>query len=181
MTEPSDLSTLRALLERWSAASPEAADSLGLFMSPDLKPSGYDQTPAGCLTFAWTGGDGVHFSLADLGHGITNASPVVMTVPMQFDAPNMVVGENLSEFLALGLLTGYFVLEQLAYDRAGFLPQLTVTSVSAEEAEILRDIAQTFGIAPWEDPGARLDVLNGKFASLLPEGSARPDDPQERL
>lgn len=37
-----------------------------------------------------------------------------MTVPVQLDAPNHVVGVSLREFLALGCRTGYLHLEQLA-------------------------------------------------------------------
>jgi hypothetical protein len=161
--EPKDLSTLRSIL---AAATADAIDTLGL-LGNDLKPSGYDQTPAGCMTFAWTGGDGVHFSLADTGTGIGHTSPVVMTVPMQFDAPNLVVGRTLRDFLALGLPTGYFVLEQLAYDRSDFFGGGVDPGLTPDQMTILDQIARTFEIRPWQDPERHLDALNRDFASLL--------------
>jgi hypothetical protein len=72
--------------------------------------SAYWCTPLNALTFARTGGDGTHYSLVtapgtDLAH-----RPVVMTVPMS-DDPNVIVGEDLRDFLALGCRFGYLGLE----------------------------------------------------------------------
>lgn len=47
------------------------------------------------------------------------AAPVVMTVAMQADAPNHVLGASLREFLALDCRTGYYHLERLAYPWGG--------------------------------------------------------------
>jgi hypothetical protein len=161
MGSNSDLNLLSDVLERHD----EASELLGLFLTPALKPSGYDATPACCRTFAWTGGDGVHFSFADLGE---MGTPVVMTVPMNFDAPNMVIGSELRDFLALGLRTGYFMLEQLVYNSEAALAQLTggINQASAVRAA-LEDIRETFALVPWTDVQTRLDTLQVKYARAL--------------
>lgn len=160
MKDNPDLETLSHLLSR----HPEAPESLGLFLSPSLKTSGYEATPTCCSPFAWTGGDGVHFSLADIGE---TAFPVVMTVPMNFDAPNMVLGKDLREFLALGLHTGYFTLEGLMYDRDAEIARITDTALRGSAGEALKDIGKTFGLVPWSNARNRLDELQAEFAKAL--------------
>lgn len=139
----------------------DAEESVGLLLTGALQPSGYDATLEGALMFAATGGDGVHFSF--LPHGqVPDRWPVVMTVPMQFDAPNLVVGETLADFLALGLRSGYFVLEQLAYDRAGtvaWLDEVSARTAESTMAPVLGAIAQLFDLVPWTDHAGRLDRL----------------------
>ena len=97
----------------------EGLAELGLIIHRHLDRLSYESTPSNVWTFASTGGDGVHFSLLDLGEGPTESSPVVMTVPMAFGdrEPNWVLGESLRDFLALGRGIGYFSLDQLAYGR----------------------------------------------------------------
>lgn len=85
----------------------------GLVMHNNLQRHWYDCTPVNCLTFASTGGNGVHFSVFE---GLGDASPVVMTVPMNFGQENLVIAESIYEFLCLGCQCGYFSLEQLAYN-----------------------------------------------------------------
>lgn len=79
---------------------------------------GYECTPLNTTIFAHTGGDGVHYSLLELSETI---QPVVMTVPMNFGddatAYNLILGENLYEFLSLGFYNGWFHLENLCYQK----------------------------------------------------------------
>ncbi|MGQ0467793.1 MAG: hypothetical protein ACT4QG_21050 [Sporichthyaceae bacterium] len=143
-----------------SMAGNEAPDSafapIGLFVEPPDRPGewDYDATPAGALTFASTGGDGVHFSFVET----PGRSVIVMTVPMVWDRPNVVVGATLFEFLSLGCRFGYFALEQLAYDRDG-----TVDAIrrAAEEGDqpLLGDLRTKLGLTPWTSVRARLDEL----------------------
>lgn len=83
----------------------------------DEKNSRYDCSPTNTRVFAWTGGDGVHYSILEISKEI---QPVVMTVPMNFGSSmksyNWVIAENLNEFLSLGYYNGWFPLEQLCYD-----------------------------------------------------------------
>lgn len=161
MIDNPDLDLLSNLLEN----HPEASEPLGLFLTPELKPSGYDTTPTCCRTLAWTGGDGVHFSLAELGEVGT---PVVMTVPMNFDAPNLLIGNDLRDFLALGLRTGYFGLEELVYD-----PEVAISRLSSgfdiqgPALAALEDIQEAFGLVPWTNVRSRLDVLQARYGKAL--------------
>ena len=96
------------------------------------------------------------------------ASPVVMTVPMAFGydlQPVWVVGQNLREFLALGLDTGYFVLEQLAYD-ADF-PEEISRARGRSRYPLLDELAAEFGLLSWADERGRLDQLTVSYSSLL--------------
>ncbi len=160
MEENTDLALLSEILD----SHPEASDGLGLFLTPALEPSGYDATPACCRPFAWTGGDGVHFSLADLSGSI---APVVMTVPMNFDAPNLVIGRDFRDFLALGLYSGYFGLEQLVYNRKAAIAGLAEFEHAGPDRECLEDIRKAFGVVPWSDVRARLDSLQTEYNDAL--------------
>ncbi len=91
-----------------------------------------------------------------------------MTVPMQFDRPNMVVGSGLREFLALGLYAGFFVLEQLVYDEDEMLELLdrnrTPVNATGLMAATLEAIAETFSIQPWDDHRQRLAWLQSNIS-----------------
>jgi hypothetical protein len=77
----------------------------------------YDSSPINTEVFATTGGDGVHYSILDISE---NIQPVVMTIPMNFGDSmndyNLIIGENLNEFLSIGFYNGWFSIEQLCYD-----------------------------------------------------------------
>lgn len=125
-------------------------------------------TPVNSRTFASTGVDGVHFGQIVRKDG--SAGPVVMTVPM-CDTPNVVLGEDLREFLALGCRTGYVALDELIYARTERLPSLRSRSfaegTSGREQQLLTQLADRFGLAPWADPEDRLLELAREFDSLL--------------
>lgn len=123
-------------------------------------------TPRNSLTFATTGGDGVHFGLLNIGHGFSDESPVVMTVPCS-DTPNTVVGENLSDFLRLGCCAGYYRLEQLVYERDELLAILDSHQPNPEanehEPRLLRLIRERLDLAPWSSHRERLDQLRETY------------------
>lgn len=135
-----------------SEAEREELEDEGLRVDGSLVPSGYDAVPVGYLSFASTGGDGVHFNIPK-----GEAGPIIMTVPMAFDRPNIVVGANVGEFLSLGCVFGYFRLEQLAYDMDG-----TISAIQhpEEQSDALHKLSTYFGLRPWQNVGQRLDELN---------------------
>jgi hypothetical protein len=127
--------------------------------------------------------DGVHFCLLDLGDGITDESPVIMVVPCNPDCPRMVVGESLSEFLALGCVIGFFFLEQLTYDReetvrylfdweafvlnsyfGGAPPEGDLAHLEAQR-QLLQELCVEFSLAPWRDVDKRLAALDAKWTA----------------
>jgi hypothetical protein len=159
-----DLERLSSLITRLDAGSDEA---IGLLLKDELRHSGYDEAPAEALCFAGTGGDGVHFSFLPTPSLKPADWPVVMTVPMQFVAPNLIVGANLREFLALGLRHGYFVLEQLAYEQEAMLEELSQPPRGGGQSALMikgiRAIEEAFAIAPWLYPRERLATLQLAF------------------
>lgn len=155
--------------ELWAVAEEEAQrdavdpryvfEDIGLMLQPpdEPLPVTYDATPRDAVTFASTGGDGVHFSAA---HG-ASAAIILMTVPMQFERPNVVVGSTLREFLSLGSAAGFFWLEQLAYDYACTVSALAAgpTAENDEAERQLTLLRERLALPPWPDPKARLDEL----------------------
>ncbi|MBH9579386.1 hypothetical protein [Inhella proteolytica] len=170
-------STLRKL---WglTGSDPECAsadwndffDPIGLILLAPPRNYGYWCTPLNSLTFATTGGDGVHYGLLALDGQFTDFSPVVMTVPMS-DTSNTIVGANLKEFLALGIRFGYFGLEQLVYDRHNTMQELELPNfdqeMSQRERSLLNLISSEFNIRPWSRVDQRLKELQAQFAAAL--------------
>jgi hypothetical protein len=97
--------------DKWGPKFYNHIDMCGL--EPVLSTYRYHCTPKNSITFAATGGDGVHFNVLT-GHNQVNVQPIVMTVPM-VDL-NFVLAETFEEFLGQGINNGWFALEQLAYD-----------------------------------------------------------------
>lgn len=98
--------------------------------------------------------------------GVRNA--VEMTVPMSFGEPNVVVGNELRDFLALGLRTGYFVLEKLVYDHDAALTLLNEGfDLEGPARAALASIRESFGLVPWTNVRARPDALEVKYAEAL--------------
>jgi hypothetical protein len=160
-------------------------DPIGLMLIRPLAKKYYDSTPVNALSFAQTGGDGVHFSLVLLSGRISEDSPVVMTVPMNYGKDNLIVGENLIEFLSLGEQLGYFFLEQLVYNEAetiewlinprefisreyGVNPSGLFPPDSFREQErLLSVLREEFELKPWSNLKKRLDELQNNFLGML--------------
>lgn len=148
--------------------------------APDVF-GGYINSPLNTASFASTGVDGTHFGVVYT-DDIAAATPVVMTVPMQFDDPNHIVGASLPEFLALGYLVSFASLDALAYDhsRDELLDDLKARRSQLEPADslLLGAVADEFNLAPWPDVPGRLDELATKYAALLTVDYAE-DEPLE--
>jgi hypothetical protein len=137
--------------------SPTDRDALadeGMFLSVPPQSSGYKATPSDYLMFASTGVDGVHFSMIN---GSCGDTPVFMTVPMNFESPNLVVGAYLHEFLCLGCISGYSMLDGLVYSQEE-------TALALEKAKepkpIMKRLAREFALRPWQNTLGRLAELN---------------------
>jgi hypothetical protein len=131
-------------------------ESIGLLLEPPGEPASYDYdaTPEGAQVFASTGGDGVHFSAVRSAQWLV----IVMTVPMMFERPNIVLGRDLPEFLALGCRYGYFELEQLAYQRDRAIDE--IQEGRDDDADgYLTVLRQRLGLRPWHDVRYRLGEL----------------------
>lgn len=159
-----DLERLNVLLQDMGD---DGREEIGLLPMPSLRHCGYSQAPHNSLSFATTGGDGVHFSFLALEDTATSFWPVVMTVPMNFGDENLIVGADLREFLGLGLRHGYFEPEQLLYKPDETFAWLDHDSdeepPSADKVRALAAIRQTFEIRPWESHGPRIAELQAQF------------------
>ena len=186
---------MKSLDKLWSIADKEVEktkrdfslvfDPIGLMLIRPLAKKYYSSTPINSLSFAQTGGNGVHFSLVLLSGNVSEDSPVVMTVPMNYGKVNLIVGETLIEFLSLGERLGYFFLEQLVYNEAetiewllnprefiskeyGVNPSGSFPPDSFREQErLLSILREGFELKPWSNLKKRLDELQNKFLGML--------------
>ena len=145
-------------------------DSIGLNLFKTLECWGYWCTPTNTLSFATTSGDGVHFGFL-CQEGISlDESPIVMTLPSA-DTPNIIVGENLLDFLSLGCRAGYFELELIEYEPEFHIPFLDSQSYSEEatkeEMQLLKLIESEFNLKPWLGHASRLLELKNKYLEQL--------------
>lgn len=145
----------------------DGCEAIGLLPMPSLRHCGYSKAPQNSLSFATTGGDGVHFSFLTFDDTATESWPVVMTVPMNFGEENLIVGADLCEFLGLGLRHGYFELEQLLYKPAETIAWLDddsdQTHHSSHKGRALAAIQRSFEISPWKSHGPRIAELQANF------------------
>ena len=158
--------------------------SLGLILHVELGQYEYWCTPTNALSFASTGGNGVHFSFLVQGGKVTEASPIVITVPCTYDHPNFIVGESLFDFLCLGYHRGYFALENLpadkcfdAYASDEWQPKedweyAVGFGVSEHQRKLLDFLVAKLGLSPWTDLKRKFQRLQTQYMPLLeiPEG-----------
>ena len=179
--------TLTALQKFDTAHRKDAAtlSDVGLILLRPPERAWCDDTPKNGHIFAHTGGDSVHFCLLEVAGGLTEESPVVMVVPCNSDAPRLVVGDTLRDFLSLGCTIGYFFLEQLVYDfdrTLGYLfdydaftrhnyfgaepPEDDLEDLAARRA-LLAALSREFALTPWPDARARFAALQTKWAHQM--------------
>ena len=162
---------------------------LGLTLLDPLEDPWCEETPSNTRVFATTGGDSVHFCLLDLGGDTKETSPILMVVPCNPDMPRMVLGDSLHEFLALGSVIGFFFLEQLTYDFDRTLPILFDWEAFlldsyfgqpppaedladlATQRELLKQLSETFGLAPWPNARERIAELQSRWTPSLRIGT----------
>ncbi|MBE9138636.1 hypothetical protein IQ254_15790 [Nodosilinea sp. LEGE 07088] len=143
---------------------------VGLRLELPVKPWEYYCTPTNVRTFASTGCDGVHYSFLELSS--SSELPVVMTVPANYENPNpnVIISENLYEFLCLGSKASYIGLEELSYEN-GELSLLKSVDyaefLSNEQIELLNILSDEFLLHPWSVLEERISCLQSKYLDLL--------------
>jgi len=162
--------------------------SIGLRLHNAKKPWQYYCTPQNVRTFASTGQDGVHYSFLQLSASAPplSESPVVMTVPMNFDNQNIVVAENLYEFLCLGARTGYANLEVLADESrvesdeaiGALARDEFVRSLSKPQQLRLQILNDAFGLSPLTNLSDRMRTLQAPYLDRLQLGEIEQSQPQ---
>jgi hypothetical protein len=169
MAKPWD-SDLRLLADFASAVSPPrwAADeplaSIGLLLR-DFPP--YPDSPTQAHPILSCGVDGIHWSV------MTADSPpgyiVVMTVPPSLGV-NLVVGESLNEFLALGCRSHFVALAAPVED---INAELESDNDVEEVADVMAALRSRFSLSPWPNVAARLSELEARYGR--PEGRVPRD------
>lgn len=133
----------------------------------------YSCTPINTTVFAHTGGDGVHFSILELSDEI---QPIIITVPMNFGGAvknrNLILGENLPEFLSLGFYNGWFSLEQLCYDKDGALNYYAGEDMEADyqngpDIQFVKKLRDRMGYQHIPLHGERLNTLENSYFKYL--------------
>jgi hypothetical protein len=146
-----------------------ALDPVGLLLVRPLERWGYDCTPVNSVTFAHTGGDGVHFGLLQVDGVAPASSPIVMTVPGVFDDCNRIVAGDFDEFLSVGAINGWFSLEQLAYDLDDALAYLATPDpdVWPEGNRIIALVRERLGVTPAPLTRVRFHALQDAYGSAI--------------
>ena len=172
-----DLDNIAA--ERFPSRFDPGFGSLGLRLFRELEHYEYWCTPTNTLTFACTGGDGVHFSFLVRDAKITAESPIVITRPMEYGEPNVIGGESLFDFLCLGYFRGYFALEAMpsesafaAFESADWQPKAEWEfalglGVDANKRKLLDFLTTELGLSPWKDLKRKFADLQNRYMPLL--------------
>ncbi len=143
---------------------------VGLRLEIPVKPWEYYCTPTNVRTFASTGCDGVHYSFLELSS--SSELPVVMTVPANYGNPNpnVIISENLYEFLCLGSKASYIGLEELSYEngKLSLLKSVEYAEfLSNEQIDLLDILISEFSLHPWSVLEERISCLQSKYLDLL--------------
>lgn len=149
----------------------DALGTIGLNLVP-LQPGGYWCTPRNSLAFAFPDTRGNHFSLVTVDGRVDEGSPVVLTLPCGGDGPRqIIVGENLHDFLCLGSRGGYQLLDALAHTTRYLRPQAGNGDAESETAQrtaqILSLLTAEFSLRPWKTVHQKLDRLYEQYYHLL--------------
>lgn len=147
-------------------------DPCGLLLQRPLRRAKYASTPRNSLTFANTGGDGVHFGFLEIDFP-AELRPIVMTVPMA--SRNVVVAETFEEFLGLGYHVGWFALEQIVYDPAEAVRYFARPGrgSSSEREQLLSLLRRELGFRHVPLSTSRLNELEAKYwTSIRVDGGA---------
>jgi hypothetical protein len=180
----------KAAAKQFPADNDRGFGALGLILYPRPQHGGYSSTPTNTIAFAGTGGEGVHFSFLVEGGKVTEKSPIVITIPMEFGHPNFIGGESLFDFLCLGYYRGYFALETVSSERffeayaSGKWPLSRIEGrpldwdyavgygVNEHQRTLLDFLIAEIGLSPWKNLKRKFQRLQKLYMPLLeiPEG-----------
>jgi len=163
-----------------------ALDPIGLLLHPTPLLNEYP-SPYNGFQFGGTGGDAVSFSYLEQGDTDYGESPIIMSVPCA-DIREVIVGENLFDFLCLGSDLGFFFLEEYAYSPDKFLKHYGEPKAAWKEEEdyerqhnptypddghlsgkkeILRLLRDEFSLEPWRDLEKRIAKLQDDYLKFV--------------
>jgi hypothetical protein len=140
-----------------------AFHDLGLTLYKAGEEFRYDCTPDNCRVFATTQVDGCHWCLLELGGHEESELPVVFVSPMD-DPQHYIAGENLRDFLELGLASRSF---------DGLGDGLDEDCVDPENEPLWEFLRSELNLAERNDPLPHLTRLHENYFKFLriPEGT----------
>lgn len=182
-------------LEQWAVHWTTIAETnCGMYLHrpPLHRECAYRRAPLNSVEFAHTGGDGLHYSFLVLDGHWSELSPVVVTIPglIAGGPSNVVLGENLTEFLRLGIRTGYSALHWLVDEDGRVRDGAHIEAQEAQEfaewvepemATTLRRLADRYGLEPLEGVAERLAELQHRYQPLLRRPPERHREEEEAL
>jgi hypothetical protein len=150
----------------------EGLGAVGLFIDSLPKNAGYKQTPINSITFAGTGGDGVHFGFLGASETVKANCPVVVTIPMANHQWNFIVGESLHDFLCLGCKVGFSQLGRLDLDYDLVVEHYSLDALADSQdlerrTRILELLSQEFSLEPWTDVSTKLRRLKATWHKTI--------------
>lgn len=148
----------------------EGLGAIGLFLHAPPKNAGYRSTPANSITFAGIGVDGIHFGSVTDGDVIDPMSPVVMTIPMAFEASNYIVGQTLYDFLCLGCRHGYSNLGNLHLNFEAtieYYQNPPVDFYDERSPDILQTMVDELALVSWQDVRGHFLDLKSRLMPML--------------
>ena len=148
------------IMAKWGKKFYQHINYCGLEPLRPLQHRGYFCTPKNSLTFAVTGGDGVHFGIVTGSKQKATAGPIVMTVPMA-KTNNVVVAENLNEFFSIGYHVGWFALDELVYD-----PEWAIEYFAKPDAELTKQETAFLEMLRKELPIQHVPLLKTRLDEL---------------
>lgn len=151
-------------------------DPCGLILEIPPRAGYYWCTPRDALTFAATGGDGVHYSYLCSDQVSSSVVPVIMTLPAA-ETHNVVLAENLDEFFGLGYHVGWFALEQVIHQPEAAVAYFAQRDPEDPDYKTFRmDLLRSqLGIRPVALVLERVTQLTKAYSSFL----VVPDEPGE--
>ena len=157
---------------KWGKVAYKHIDYCGLIPVRPLERHPYFCTPKNSLTFAATGGDGVHYGMVQGVNQQGHPGPVVMTVPMATNN-NVIVAEDLDEFFSLGYYAGWSGLDEIVYrlDEAIKYYAGPDADLSKEESTFLEMIRKEFQIQHIPLTKKRLEALEKLYFHQLDIGN----------
>ncbi len=169
---PADLFSLYhaadSAAKKFGVSAEGVFDPCGLILNIPPVKDYYWCTPKNALTFASTGGDGVHYSYLDDSSQTDGQTPIVMTLPCA-DQNNVIIAENFREFFALGYYVGWFALEQLVYQPQDAIEYFSKpdTDHANYTVDRLQFIREALAIRPGPPSLRRIDELRDRYYEML--------------
>jgi hypothetical protein len=153
---------------KFGSSTDSVFDPCGLILELPPVEGHYWCTPTNAITFASTGGDGVHYSYMKDFDSSDGKLPIIMTLPCA-DENNVVIAESFEEFLNLGYFVGWFSLEQLVYQEERAISYFTkpdeeLRDYAEDRLEFLREALQLRPVPPQMQ---RLSWLKDQYFGLI--------------